>query len=251
MYVTYKITNLVTQEYYIGSHKTNNPYDSYMGSGVKIKHSIDIYGLENHRKDILSIFESREESLELEHKLVKEAKDSGDLLLLNITNGGLSFDYINQNLIFDRKAFGRMASHEHSRREKEARKRTYLDNPVYCRNCGQIIPYDKKSSNKFCNQSCSASYNNRMRTKNKRIATCLECGKEFISSRSKAKFCSSACCGKFKSKNNSSTSELKKKVLNDLDTIIERHKTESYKLIALDYGCSINYIKDACLGKLK
>lgn len=74
MFITYKITNTITGKYYFGSHKTDNPYDEYMGSGKWVRDSIEKYGLENHRKDILGIFETRKESTDLEHRLIAEKK---------------------------------------------------------------------------------------------------------------------------------------------------------------------------------
>lgn len=36
-YLIYKIVNESNGKYYIGQHMTDNPYDSYMGSGIYIK----------------------------------------------------------------------------------------------------------------------------------------------------------------------------------------------------------------------
>ena len=41
-------------------------------------------------------------------------------------------------------------------------KKTYEKNPKKCRECGCVISYEKKY-NVFCNSSCSASYNNRLK----------------------------------------------------------------------------------------
>lgn len=74
MFITYKITNTITSQYYIGSHKTDNINDGYMGSGKLIRDSIKKYGIENHRKEILAVFDNRKDSVDLEHKLVKQKK---------------------------------------------------------------------------------------------------------------------------------------------------------------------------------
>ena len=153
MFITYKITCTITGKYYIGSHKTDNIDDGYMGSGRLIRKSIEEYGVENHTKEILGVFSTREESLELEHTLVKEGKLTTKDSILNISNGGFSFNYINDNLEFDWTEYREMT-------------------------------------------------------------------------------------------------EKRKIILRDLPIIIERHRTESYRKIASDYGVSGNLIKNAVKGRL-
>lgn len=42
-------------------------------------------------------------------------------------------------------------------------KELYYQNPKHCLYCGKIIPFEKRSESKFCNSSCAASYNNKLR----------------------------------------------------------------------------------------
>ena len=99
MFITYKIICDITGEFYFDSHKINDIMeaieDGYMGSGKYIRKSIETYGVENHKKEILGVFDSREESLELEHFLIKKEKQNP--LCLNRGSGGSSFDYINKH----------------------------------------------------------------------------------------------------------------------------------------------------------
>ncbi len=57
----------------------------------------------------------------------------------------------------------------------EAFKR-YEANPKHCLYCGTKIPY-KKREGKFCNQSCSASYNNKGVTRHIKRSRLCSCGK--------------------------------------------------------------------------
>ena len=46
---------------------------------------------------------------------------------------------------------------------KELRIQEYNKNPNKCKFCEKVFPYEKRS-NKFCNTSCAASFNNKQRT---------------------------------------------------------------------------------------
>jgi hypothetical protein len=74
---------------------------------------------------------------------------------------------------------------ENERRHREARER-YETNPKFCPFCGAKLPFEKREG-KFCNQSCSAKYNNRGVARVPRKITYCECGK--LKSR-KNKYCS-------------------------------------------------------------
>jgi hypothetical protein len=66
----YKITNIVNDKIYIGVHRTDNLNDNYMGSGKILKRSINKYGIENFKKEIIKKFKTYKEALEYEKQLV-------------------------------------------------------------------------------------------------------------------------------------------------------------------------------------
>lgn len=89
---------------------------------------------------------------------------------------------------------GQLKSRETQIKQYEARVQEYLKNPTKCKFCGAVLPYEKRN-NKFCNTSCAASFNNKLRPKEKNF--CLNCGKEISI---KGKFCDSKCQGEYRIK---------------------------------------------------
>lgn len=96
-FVIYKITNNIDGKIYIGSHKTNNLNDNYMGSGKLLKRAQKKYGLENFKKDILFTYDNPKEMYLKESEIVNE-----EFLMLsntyNLKLGGFGgWDCINNN----------------------------------------------------------------------------------------------------------------------------------------------------------
>lgn len=86
-YTIYRTLNKVNGRYYIGKHKTEDPDDSYLGSGRWITRDIEKYGKENFEKEVLHIFNDPKEAKLKEKELVteKEVKDSN---CYNLKEGG-------------------------------------------------------------------------------------------------------------------------------------------------------------------
>lgn len=66
----YKTTNLLNGKYYIGMHSSHSLNDGYMGSGKRLRYSINKYGSENHQVEILEYLNSRGELKEREKEIV-------------------------------------------------------------------------------------------------------------------------------------------------------------------------------------
>jgi hypothetical protein len=92
----YKITNTVTDEYYIGKHNgwTQN---GYWGSGNRIQRLIKKYGIENFKYDILVISDV-EYIFQLEKKYITPEMVDLDEKCLNLTIGGKGVGYMSEDI---------------------------------------------------------------------------------------------------------------------------------------------------------
>jgi len=84
----YKTTNLLNGKYYFGMHSTDNLDDGYLGSGKRLKYSINKYGKENHKREILEYLPNSKELANREKEIVnlnEIAKEN----CLNLMAGGI------------------------------------------------------------------------------------------------------------------------------------------------------------------
>ena len=86
MWTVYKITNTINQKTYIGVHKTGNPNDSYMGSGMAIKNAIAKHGKENFVKEVLFVTEDKATAFLKERELTVDFSDKNNY---NMKLGGV------------------------------------------------------------------------------------------------------------------------------------------------------------------
>ena len=96
-YIVYKTTNQVNGKFYIGTHKTVDLNDDYLGSGTFLKRAIEKYGVENFKREILFIFDNSEAMFAKEAEIVTE-EFLAENNTYNLKRGGCGgFDFINSN----------------------------------------------------------------------------------------------------------------------------------------------------------
>ena len=66
----YKTVNILSGKYYIGMHSTSNLDDGYLGSGTRLRYSINKHGKDNHKVEILEFVDTREELKKREEEIV-------------------------------------------------------------------------------------------------------------------------------------------------------------------------------------
>ncbi len=89
-YIVYKTVLKETGQFYIGSHKTNNLNDGYLGSGGMLKKLLRKYGRESFEREVLAEAASIEEMHKLETEYIqKYIEDAGNINLAPQACGGL------------------------------------------------------------------------------------------------------------------------------------------------------------------
>jgi hypothetical protein len=83
----YKTTNLKNGKFYIGMHSTNKLDDGYLGSGYKLRRSINKHGKENFKVEYLEFFDNRVDLINSEKELVNESLLK-DPMCMNLVFGG-------------------------------------------------------------------------------------------------------------------------------------------------------------------
>ncbi len=69
-FVIYQITNLLNNMIYVGAHVTHNVNDKYMGSSKYLKNDMKEQGRHNFKKEILHIFDNKEDMMDKEAEIV-------------------------------------------------------------------------------------------------------------------------------------------------------------------------------------
>ena len=99
----YRITNTLNNMEYIGVHSTNDLNDGYFGSGTYLKFAVKKYNRENFTKEIISIFNTRDEALLAEKQAVTGKYIQKKKVYNLVTGGGYPFDRRLTASKFDKK----------------------------------------------------------------------------------------------------------------------------------------------------
>jgi len=112
-YTIYKTTNNITKEIYIGQHMTNNPNDSYYGSGRRVLESIKKYGKSNFTKEVLFIFDNKEDMNNKEIELVNKTFLLNPVVLNTKLGGYAIWSCPNTVVVLQDNKFVRINSYEY------------------------------------------------------------------------------------------------------------------------------------------
>ena len=120
-YTIYQVTNKVNGKIYIGSHKTTNLDDGYMGSGKYLRYAQKKHGIENFEKKILHIFDTAEEMYAKEAELVT-VEFIAENNTYNLKQGGFGgWDYVNSTISTEHKTERARAGRRRANKTLEAK----------------------------------------------------------------------------------------------------------------------------------
>jgi hypothetical protein len=120
-YTIYKVTNTVNGKYYIGKHQTQDPFDSYYGSGKSLVSAIKLYGKDKFHKELLYVFDNEAEMNAKERELITE----------EVVNDSMSY---NMGVGGEGGAHFKNKKHTHEAKEKQRKA-----------NLGRVNDYDRYS----------------------------------------------------------------------------------------------------------
>ncbi len=100
-YLIYQITNLINNHIYIGAHITYNINDKYLGSSKYLKKDIKLLGKNNFKKEILFVFNTKEEMIAKEAELVNKEFCHRIDTYNKMRGGILSFSWANMVVVKD------------------------------------------------------------------------------------------------------------------------------------------------------
>lgn len=179
----YKITNKINNKIYVGvrSCVEDPKNDAYMGSGVAIMRAHKKYGMDNFSKEIIQIFDSREEANEAEASIVTMEfclrEDT-----YNLKEGGLNGFYteeVKQKMSENRMgivSWNKGVNHTQETRDKisNTRLERKIESPFKGRK------HTPESIAKLKNKTVSEDVKNKMSEscRNQELYTCIHCGKE-------------------------------------------------------------------------
>lgn len=132
-YTVYKTTKTDDGRFYIGVHKTTNPLDGYLGSGIHLRAAVKKYGRSAFKKEVLFVFETAKEAYDKEKELVSQHLLNNPLVF-NKTTGGSGGDVDwskKQRRILEGKdhpQWGKKRSEEAKKSTSETLKRTWATN---------------------------------------------------------------------------------------------------------------------------
>ena len=181
-YYTYQITNLLNDKIYVGTHKTKDLEDGYMGSGKVLKNAIAKYGIENFKKDIIEYHDTSEQMFAKEKEIVNE-EFIARTDVYNLRLGGFGgFDHINKSGI--PKMLGKKHTDETKQLLREKTLAWSKKNPVHGwqhLTNEQTVEYGRKGGLANTGKAKSEEHKKKLADANlgkaHATATCPHCGK--------------------------------------------------------------------------